>query len=546
MRAVPRRETRRRARAVLTIARTAGPSVIVAALLVGLSVAAAVWAIESGVLSHERSNRLDDVRITLAAAHDLVSAREQAASQRATRIAARTNVQSAFVRRDATTLRAISRAQPDVGFVLWDGRSIGHATTGLPHAAIKVYSRGRLAGQVVVGARPDDALLQAARRQAPATGIFYLVDGKVAAAAPALHARTAADVLRRSVTGSVSLGGSGTVAATLYAYRSRAEIALRWLWPLLAGLLSALIAFRVLGTREVRRRTEPVPTTVRDAVALVGETLASTHNSDALLPVILQAAVEATAAAGGTITEDGVRLAARGDTSDPVGAPLEVPLEVSEGRPALMTLYPPAEGFGREAEDAAAWIAAQALIALENARLHGQVQRQAVTDELTGLANRRSFLARLEAEVVRSRRSGSPLGIVLADLDDFKRVNDTFGHAAGDTALRSFAAIVHSNSRDVDLPVRLGGEEFAVLLPDTDLEGAAQLAERIRESLESTQIEFEGERISLTASFGVSCFPSTAAADDLLTDADRRLYDAKRRGKNTVVSSNGQGPLPLV
>ena len=169
-----------------------------------------------------------------------------------------------------------------------------------------------------------------------------------------------------------------------------------------------------------------------------------------------------------------------------------------------------------------------------------------MTDELTGLANRRSFLARLEAEVVRSRRSGSPLGIVLADLDDFKRVNDTYGHAAGDAALRSFAAIVHSSSRDVDLPVRLGGEEFAVLLPDTDLDGAAQLAERLREALESTAIDYEGAHISLTASFGVSCFPATANAEDLLTDADRRLYDAKRRGKNTVVSSSGQGPVPLV
>ena len=185
---------------------------------------------------------------------------------------------------------------------------------------------------------------------------------------------------------------------------------------------------------------------MRDAVALVGETLAATHNPDALLPVILQASVEATGAAGGAITAEGVQLATRGSTPADATGKLEVPLEVSEGRPALMTLYPAAAGFGPEAEDAAAWIAAQALIALENARLHGQVQRQAVTDELTGLANRRSFLARLDAEVVRSRRSGSPLGIVLADLDDFKRVNDTYGHAAGDQALRSFADIVHSSS----------------------------------------------------------------------------------------------------
>jgi diguanylate cyclase (GGDEF)-like protein len=514
-------------------------------VLVGLSVAAATWAVESALISHAHSNRLDDVRNTLRAGHDLVGVREQTASRQATRLAARSEVQSAFVRRDATTLRAISRARPDVGFILWDGRTIGQSAIDLPHAAIRVYSQG-LAGQVVVAARPDVPLLEAARKGAPATGVFYTVDDRVAAASPPLHGRTVAQVLGHDLNDSVILSANARARTVLYAYRAKWGIPLRWLWPFVLGLLAALATFQVLGTREVRRRTEPLPTTVRDAVALVGETLAATHNSDALLPVILQASVEATGAAGGTITAEGVQLAARGSTPVDAAGKLEVPLEVSEGTPALMTLYPAQAGFGPEAEDAAAWIAAQALIALENARLHGQVQRQAVTDELTGLANRRSFLARLDAEVVRSRRSGSPLGVVLADLDDFKRVNDTYGHAAGDEALKSFAAIVHSNSRDVDLPVRLGGEEFAVLLPDTDLEGAAQLAERIRESLEATSIDYEGASISLTASFGVSCFPATAAAEDLLTDADRRLYDAKRRGKNMVVSSNGQGPVPLV
>ena len=141
-------------------------------------------------------------------------------------------------------------------------------------------------------------------------------------------------------------------------------------------------------------------------------------------------------------------------------------------------------------------------------------------------------------------RSGSPLGIILADLDDFKRVNDTYGHEVGDEALRSFAEILQGTVRDVDLPVRLGGEEFAVLVPDTGLDGSVQLAERIRRALESMHADHRsGAQIRLTASFGVSCFPSAASAEDLLSDADRRLYDAKRRGKNMVVASSGQGPI---
>jgi diguanylate cyclase (GGDEF)-like protein len=519
--------------------------VAIAALLLGLSIAAASWAVESALLSRAHANRVDDVRNTLRGAHDLISVRQQAASRRAATLAARREVLSAFVQRDATALRAIVAGDRDVGFILWNGRTIGQSAIDLPHAAITVFSGGRKAGQVVVAARPDVPLLEAARKHAPATGLFTTVRGRLAAASPSLGGRAVSDVLAHDLNGSTILSQNAHAATILYAYRARWGIPLRWLWPVLIGLVAAVVAFRVIGKREVRRRAEPLPTTVRDAVALVGETLAATHNPDALLPVILQASVEATGAAGGTITADGVQLAGRGSTPADAPGKLEVPLEVSEGRPAVMTLYPAAAGFDPEAEDAAAWIAAQALIALENARLHGQVQRQAVTDELTGLANRRSFLARLDAEVVRSRRSGSPLGIVLADLDDFKRVNDTYGHAAGDTALRSFAAIVHSSSRDVDLPVRLGGEEFAVLLPDTDLDGAAQLAERIRESLEVASIDYQGASISLTASFGVSCFPSTASAEDLLADADRRLYDAKRRGKNTVVASNGQGPVPL-
>jgi diguanylate cyclase (GGDEF)-like protein len=260
--------------------------------------------------------------------------------------------------------------------------------------------------------------------------------------------------------------------------------------------------------------------------------------------VILRAAVEATGASGGTIDAGEFSLATRGIIPpEPVDI-VQVALEVSEDQTAVMTLYSSEAGFGADARDAVAWIAEQALIALENARLHGLVQRQAVTDELTGLANRRRFLSQLDAEISRSRRSGSPLGLVLADLDDFKRINDTYGHEAGDVALRSFAEILETMARDIDLPVRLGGEEFAVLLPDTDIAGATLLAERLRLSLESTRIGWPATDIRLTASFGVSSFPGAASAEDLLNDADRRLYDAKRSGKNRVVASKGGAVRP--
>jgi diguanylate cyclase (GGDEF)-like protein len=274
---------------------------------------------------------------------------------------------------------------------------------------------------------------------------------------------------------------------------------------------------------------------------MVGETLAATHNPDALLPVILRASVEATHAIGGTITSAGRRVASRGTVDGPDLETIDIELDVADGTPTTMTLYAPPLGFGPDARDAAAWIAGQAFIALENARLHGLVQRQAVTDDLTGLANRRRFLSQLEAEIVRSGRSGSPLGVVLADLDDFKRINDTWGHDVGDETLRRFAQILRATVRDVDLPVRLGGEEFAILLPETDLEGSAQLAERVRLALEEEDVVTSRATFRLTASFGVSCFPLAATADDVLTDADRRLYDAKRSGKNRVVVST---PFP--
>jgi diguanylate cyclase (GGDEF)-like protein len=174
---------------------------------------------------------------------------------------------------------------------------------------------------------------------------------------------------------------------------------------------------------------------------------------------------------------------------------------------------------------------------IENASLHETVERQAVTDELTGLANARAFRTILAREVERSRRFQTPLGLVMVDLDDFKQVNDRHGHQQGDEVLTSVAAVLRDFSRDIDAPARYGGEELAVVLPQTDPAGAVQLAERMREAVERLPIPCVGGGGSLrvTASFGVAPLPESAGdAEELVAAADSALYRAKRGGKSRV------------
>jgi diguanylate cyclase (GGDEF)-like protein len=183
----------------------------------------------------------------------------------------------------------------------------------------------------------------------------------------------------------------------------------------------------------------------------------------------------------------------------------------------------------------AEWLSSQAAIALENARLHDIVQQQALTDELTGLVNRRRFLAALQSEIGRAQRVGAPLSVILADLDDFKLINDRFGHHAGDEVLQAFADLVRAYGRDVDIAGRLGGEEFALLLPETDVAGAAAGAERLCRSLAQLRIWLgEGREVSVTASFGVAELGAGQSSNELLRAADTALYRAKEEGKNSV------------
>ena len=183
------------------------------------------------------------------------------------------------------------------------------------------------------------------------------------------------------------------------------------------------------------------------------------------------------------------------------------------------------------------YLGGQAAISIENAALHETVQQQAITDELTGLSNRREMRGALDRELERRRRFETPLAYVSLDIDDFKRVNDTYGHPQGDEVLVQVARVIREKTRDIDDPGRDGGEEFGVVLPGTDVAGAADVAERMREAIERLRVpRLEGdESLRVTASFGVAAVPASATdKDGLLAAVDAALLRAKRAGKNRV------------
>ncbi len=183
-------------------------------------------------------------------------------------------------------------------------------------------------------------------------------------------------------------------------------------------------------------------------------------------------------------------------------------------------------------------------IAIDNARLYRQQQVLAVTDGLTGLANRRRFDDELNREIERSLRYDRPLSLVLFDIDNFKRYNDTFGHPSGDSLLKCLASAVRRAVRQVDLAARYGGEEFAIILPEIGLAGACAAAERIRQAIEALHSQPENlsgtlVQAPVTVSLGVSCVPAHGkTAAELIHAADAALYQAKRSGKNRTVAAD--------
>ncbi|HEV3229538.1 MAG TPA: diguanylate cyclase, partial [Solirubrobacteraceae bacterium] len=337
--------------------------------------------------------------------------------------------------------------------------------------------------------------------------------------------------------------------------------------------MSAQLEARLVELRDQRARLE-------SALQRIGEAFASNLDRDGLLEVVLRAAVDGVGAEGGRASarvspdgplEERARVGhvsafsellgqverdvldrrapreAAGDSAWALGHPLlddgvsgdglrgpdaagPVLGLISVARSDRAFTAPEIELFG--------YLAGQAGVSIENVSLHETVQRQAVTDELTGLYNHRRFQEALASELERSKRFEQDMSLVMLDIDNFKSINDTYGHQQGDLVLREVARILRENSREIDAPARYGGEELAVVLPQTDQNGAFNLAERVRAGIEDLKLPvLEGNgTMSVTASLGVASLARAAGdAGELVAAADAALYEAKRGGKNKTV-----------
>jgi diguanylate cyclase (GGDEF)-like protein len=309
---------------------------------------------------------------------------------------------------------------------------------------------------------------------------------------------------------------------------------------------------------------------LQEAIRRVGESFSASLDRVGLLEIVVQTAVDGIGASAGraTMRDGDNRLQEVARTGEPeafrralhaaeaavidagqiaeiqVGgaSALAAPLGASEGSDQVIGIVSVARGdraFTHGERELFAYLTNQASVSVENVDLHETVQKQAVTDELTGLFNHRRFQEVMTAEVERARRYGHELGLIMLDIDNFKAVNDTYGHLTGDNVLRAVARVLRQSSRDVDEPARYGGEEMAVALPLTDLEGAYQFAERVRGRIEALELPLPDGKgtLKVTASFGAA---SLATADDatkgaLVAAADAALYEAKRSGKNRTV-----------
>ena len=243
------------------------------------------------------------------------------------------------------------------------------------------------------------------------------------------------------------------------------------------------------------------------------------------------------------VDREGVKVDARRDQGFALAAPLKT---LADGvRVGSLSIGRAGSAFDDSDREVFLYLIGQASVSIENISAHERVSEQAVTDELTGLPNNRAFRETIDREASRAERFDHELSLIILDVDNFKSVNDTYGHLQGDEVLRLIGRILSEEPRAIDEPARYGGEEFVVALPETGMDGAVELAERIRERLEEEEIPLlDGSGVlKVTASFGSATLPlSAATVRQLFATADDALYEAKRSGKNRVVTAPERVP----
>ena len=219
-------------------------------------------------------------------------------------------------------------------------------------------------------------------------------------------------------------------------------------------------------------------------------------------------------------------------TNQPVKSIIVIPLLPRDVEFGWFCVFSSREELAPAETDFLGLFAKQIEMAITIADLFQAVREEAVTDALTGLYNRRYFEESLNKEVARARRQNTPFSVIGIDLDFLKKINDTYGHSYGDLAIKTIADILKSNARSIDIPARIGGEEFDVLLPGISSDGAMIAAERIRKAIESKEIETIGH---ITGSLGVATFlEHTSNVEELLELTDQAMYSSKRNGRNQV------------
>ncbi len=398
----------------------------------------------------------------------------------------------------------------------------------------------------------------------PIVGVMALLDGQ----APW---RVWVERHRQPFLPQLAAGTVGVLAAVVWLYH-----------PLLIVLfvvpiLGLRVAFRAIGQAEIRAKALQRRSAQLEAVLSCGQQLRLEHTPADLLERVTIAAremVEAAAVVAYAPDPDAPRTLERlvihpcdGRDAPGPAMPAHLPLPAPEAGIAeemcgdtrvvtiplmqedrsvvsLLRLVAVPVALSPDDRDALAVLATQAGMALANAQLHARALAQASEDSLTGLLNHRAFQDRIEQEVARTRRGGQNLALIMIDLDGFGTVNNAHGHQAGDVTLLAVARCLRDQTRQADVAARYGGDEFALILPETGLDEALDTAERVRSELARLTVAHGSQAIHVTTSIGVAVMPGHATTrEDLIGAADRASYAAKRAGKDRVRQAEA-GALP--